>query len=915
MELRTMPGQNKIGGGALAVALLSALLQGLTGCGGASESATADPAVIDYPLVYVKRPLPRDDDGNRIDLDVREPAAHGPGGDLYVRDRAKVSAAERNITASLTGTNGDVKDPAVSWDGRRIAFALREEDPNPDDDEEPAWDIYEYDLDSGRLSRIIPDDTTAAEGDDIAPTYLPDGRIVFASTRQRTTGAIQLVENKPQYPGLDEDRNEPAFVLHVMDPDGSNIDQITFNQSHDLDPAVLADGRIVFVRWDNMGGRDGMHLYTVRPDGTGLQLLYGARSHETGSGDTDVQFLSPRPVGNGRVLALLRPFAGTDFGGDLVEVEAGSFVEVDQPTWPNQGLTYAGQAPATDKSVSTEPGASYYGRFSSYYPLYDGTDRMLVSWSACFVQSGNNAVPCTRDNLDQPAAAPLYGLWILSPEGTQLPVVPPEAGWMITDAVVARDRPYPASLSELTPPVGMDDVGVIDIRSVYDVDGVDTANPDIDTLADPAATDAADRPAHFLRIVKAVPIPDDEVYDFDNAAYGRSTNQLMREIIGYAPVEPDGSVKVQVPANVPLALSVVDSRGRRISDRHRAWLQVRPGETLSCNGCHDSGSDVSHGRDEAFQPVHDGLAQTDVNYPNTDPNLFGSPGETMAQIAYTQVQGDADAVNDERIQPSVDVYFEDIWTDPNDTPDMAYRYSYRDLGTYATIGPDAVPVAERCLPNPGNAWSNWAADCRIVINFTDHIQPLWDLERTVDATNLPVVQSLATGIDQLDEMTVAEGDPFSCTTCHRPTDAAGAAQAVPAGQLNLMPNASDQEAAHLYGYRELFFQDNEQELSGGSLVDRLVDTGECQTNADGEPVDDMGNVVDDPADCATIMETVPVQPVMSVNGALASDGFFDLFEAGGSHEGLLTPAELRLVAEWVDIGGQYYNNPFDAPEQ
>ena len=75
------------------------------------------------------------------------------------------------------------------------------------------------------------------------PHYLPDGRIVFSSTRQRQSRAILLDEGKPQFAAQDEDHNEPAFVLHVMDADGSDIHQISFNQSHDLDPAVLDDGR------------------------------------------------------------------------------------------------------------------------------------------------------------------------------------------------------------------------------------------------------------------------------------------------------------------------------------------------------------------------------------------------------------------------------------------------------------------------------------------------------------------------------------------------------------------------------------------------------------------------------------------------------------------------------------------------
>jgi len=42
-------------------------------------------------------------------------------------------------------------------------------------------------------------------------------------------------------------------------------------------------------------------------------------------------------------------------------------------------------------------------------------------------------------------------------------------------------------------------------------------------------------------------------------------------------------------------------------------------------------------------------------------------------------------------------------------------------------------------------------------------------------------------------------------------------------------------------------------------------------------------------------------------------GFFSVFAQGGSHNGWLTPAELRLISEWIDIGGQYYNDPFVAP--
>jgi len=75
----------------------------------------------------------------------------------------------------------------------------------------------------------------------------------------------------------------------------------------------------------------------------------------------------------------------------------------------------------------------------------------------------------------------------------------------------------------------------------------------------------------------------------------------MREIIAYAPVEPDGSVKIQLPANVPFTVDVLDKNARRIGARHESWMQLMPGETKTCNGCHIAGNvkEPSHGRPDS----------------------------------------------------------------------------------------------------------------------------------------------------------------------------------------------------------------------------------------------------------------------------------------------------------------------------
>jgi hypothetical protein len=110
--------------------------------------------------------------------------------------------------------------------------------------------------------------------------------------------------------------------------------------------------------------------------------------------------------------------------------------------------------------------------------------------------------------------------------------------------------------------------------------------------------------------------------------------------------------------------------------------------------------------------------------------------------------------------------------------------------------------------------------------------------------------------------------------------------------LDLSDGPSSDEPTQFKAYRELLVTDNQQELVNGTLQDVLVPG----TDADGQP----------------IMVPIPVSPSMSVAGAHASR-FFNVFDSGGSHAGWLTPAELRLLSEWLDIGAQYYNNPFDVP--
>ncbi|CAN0538309.1 unnamed protein product, partial [Scytosiphon promiscuus] len=112
---------------------------------------------------------------------------------------------------------------------------------------------------------------------------------------------------------------------------------------------------------------------------------------------------------------------------------------------------------------------------------------------------------------------------------------------------------------------------------------------------------------------------------------------------------------------------------------------------------------------------------------------------------------------------------------------------------------------------------------------------------------------------------------------------------------------------------ELLFNDQEQELVDGALQDVLVQATDAngnllfQTDANGDLILDIdGNPI-------PVLVTINVTPSLNTAGALLSPRFFSLFDAAGSHAGRLTPAVLKLIAEWIDVGGQYYNDPFAVP--
>jgi hypothetical protein len=217
--------------------------------------------------------------------------------------------------------------------------------------------------------------------------------------------------------------------------------------------------------------------------------------------------------------------------------------------------------------------------------------------------------------------------------------------------------------------------------------------------------------------------------------------------------------------------------------------------------------------------------------------------------------------------PSVNLIYDDVWTDPaptaaNRAPDASFALSYGGATGLTT----PAPTRSSCM-------TSWSSTCRIRINYVEHIHPLWSVDRGAN----------------------------TCTNCHSTRDAAGVAQ-VPAGenQLDLSDGDSNQVPAHKNAYRELLFAGTLQQLVGGVLTDVIVQvpTGEV------DPV--TGLPITEP-------QTVPAARSLNPGNANSSTRFFARFADNSgtvNHTGFLTTGELRLISEWVDIGAQYFNDPF-----
>jgi len=154
------------------------------------------------------------------------------------------------VTTLIDEPKGGVRDPQIHYDGKKMIFSYRKGG-------QPFYHLYEINVDGRGLRQI-----TKGEFDDIEPIYLPDGDIIFCSSRAKRFVQCYYVR---------------VATIHRCKLDGSGIRELSCNIEQDNTPWVLPDGRILYQRWEYIDRSQVRfhHLWTMNPDGTAQMVYFG----------------------------------------------------------------------------------------------------------------------------------------------------------------------------------------------------------------------------------------------------------------------------------------------------------------------------------------------------------------------------------------------------------------------------------------------------------------------------------------------------------------------------------------------------------------------------------------------------------------------------------------------------------------
>ena len=444
----------------------------------------------------------------------------------------------------LEDPHGMMRDVDISFDQERLAFAWKKS--NRLDD----YHVYEYDLARGDTKQL----TFGLGRADYEPIYLPDGDLIFVSTRPEQSVPCWKSE---------------ISNLYRMDGEGRYVRRLAIDQVHTIYPQLLTNGRLSYTRWDYSDrGQVFPHpIFSMNPDGQGQRVYYGGNSWFPTS------LLHMRPIPGSHKTMAIAAGHHTHQNGKLVIIDVnegrdeGVGLHLIAPKREHGYEAGLGRASPVVKDRWGQEGDQF--RFP--YPLSE--DEFLISY-----QPDYGFDPHWHYTLYQGfRSSNHYGLYWMNADGER------ELLWRAPDLGVQRM----VSMRQKAPteliPDTVDytkDTGTYYVHDVYagfGLKGIPRGE------------------AKTLRVVeidyRAAPVgektnggPGGGSMNSTPVSIGNATWDVKR-ILGDAEIHEDGSVRVDVPAMVSQYHQVLNAKGQVIQTT-RTWDTIRPGEQKSCMGCH-----------------------------------------------------------------------------------------------------------------------------------------------------------------------------------------------------------------------------------------------------------------------------------------------------------------------------------------
>jgi len=486
-----------------------------------------------------------------------------PGGGLTVLDLKTGKA--RDLVPGLT--NGVVNRFDISYDASKIVFDFKKAN-------EEGYRIYEVGVTGEGLRQLTFPQEDEAElvrkygsagyhhgTDDLHPCYLPDGDIVFVSTRCQYSilcNAADVYTTK---------------VLYRMDGAGKNMRPLSNSPVSEASPAILPDGRILYHRWEYVDKAAGnlKCLWAMNPDGTASSEIYG----NTITFPETMIYPRPIPGAPGKIVFLgtshccpnnaMGAIVVIDTADDIRSVETMRFVTDDIRALKHTGFHFRGP----DGEWKYDRNGTQGRLFKDPYPLSEDL----------FIASRKPKGPTWSD----PKA---YDLVLVDGAGGETPLYKDEAisCW---HAYPLRPRSKPP-VHQPTPDPKLAEAGkarcvVVDVYT--GMEGVERGA------------------IKYLRILEEVPRPwavrktwfKDDRDGMAHSAIGDGFLGLKAQY-GVVPVEEDGSAHFLVPAMRNIYLQALDKDCLAVQTE-RTYVHYMPGEVRSCVGCHELPNQAPERRD------------------------------------------------------------------------------------------------------------------------------------------------------------------------------------------------------------------------------------------------------------------------------------------------------------------------------